>query len=182
MESKTEYPVPLSGTKAPTLMWAHEHEVEPAALNQLRNISSLPWVAGVRVMPDVHLGKGATVGSVIAMRDAVSPNAVGVDIGCGMSAVRTSLRLEDLPDDLHSMRLAIEASEQALQRGDMPFGATLVSPAGEVLMVEMNNQNTAADCTGHAEMVLVRIAAMRSSTDCAPGSPVEPPIEMPCVP
>ena len=108
MESKTEYPVPLSGTKAPTLMWAHEHEVEPAALNQLRNISSLPWVAGVRVMPDVHLGKGATVGSVIAMRDAVSPNAVGVDIGCGMSAVRTSLRLEDLPDDLHSMRLAIE--------------------------------------------------------------------------
>ena len=69
------FPVPLSGAKAPTLMWAHEHAVEPAALQQLRNIAALPWVEGVRVMPDVHLGKGATVGSVIAMRDAVSPNA-----------------------------------------------------------------------------------------------------------
>lgn len=108
MDTLTQFPVPLHGVKASTLMWAHEHEVEPAALNQLRNIAALPWVHGVRVMPDVHLGKGATVGSVIAMRGAVSPNAVGVDIGCGMSAVRTSLRLEDLPDDLHSMRLAIE--------------------------------------------------------------------------
>ncbi len=64
-------------------MWAHEHDVEPAALQQLRNIAALPWVHGVRVMPDVHLGKGATVGSVIAMRDAVSPNALGaVDEQC----------------------------------------------------------------------------------------------------
>jgi tRNA-splicing ligase RtcB len=91
-------------------MWAHPHEVEPAALDQLRNISRLPWVQGVRVMPDVHLGKGATVGSVVAMRDAVSPSAVGVDIGCGMQAVRTSLTLADLPDDLHQMRLAVESA------------------------------------------------------------------------
>lgn len=76
-----QYPVPLLGARN-TLMWAHEHEVEPQALQQLRNIAKLPWVHGVRVMPDVHLGKGATVGSVIAMKDAVSPNAVGVDIGC----------------------------------------------------------------------------------------------------
>jgi RNA-splicing ligase RtcB len=55
-------------------------------------------------MPDVHYGKGATVGSLIAMRDAVAPAAVGVDIGCGMSAVRTSLRAEDLPDDLAPLR------------------------------------------------------------------------------
>src|SRR5690606_10198657 len=75
------FPVALSGARAQTLMWAHEHDVDHAALNQLRNISALPWVEDVRVMPDVHLGKGATVGSVIAMRDAVSPNAVGVDIG-----------------------------------------------------------------------------------------------------
>nr|WP_322645526.1 RtcB family protein [Oerskovia sp. JB1-3-2] len=91
-------------------MWAHEHDVEPAALAQLRNIAALPWVEGVRVMPDVHLGKGATVGSVIAMRDAVSPNAVGVDIGCGMIGVRTSLTADDLPDDLSSIRARIEAA------------------------------------------------------------------------
>nr|WP_307864890.1 RtcB family protein [Myceligenerans salitolerans] len=91
-------------------MWAHEHDVDHAALNQLRNISALPWVEGVRVMPDVHLGKGATVGSVIAMRDAVSPNAVGVDIGCGMIGVRTSLTADDLPDDLSRLRSRIEAA------------------------------------------------------------------------
>ncbi|TWC65060.1 nucleoside deaminase [Herbaspirillum sp. SJZ099] len=80
--------------------------------------------------------------------------------------------------DIAAMRLAIDASEQALKRGDMPFGATLVSPAGEVLMVEMNNQNTAQDCTGHAEMVLVRraqkelgLAAMRGATVYASGEP-----------
>ncbi len=104
------FPVALPGAQAETLMWAHPHEVEPAALDQLRNISRLPWVHGVRVMPDVHLGKGATVGSVVAMRDAVSPSAVGVDIGCGMQAVRTSLTLDDLPDDLHQLRLAVEAA------------------------------------------------------------------------
>lgn len=105
----TTFPVPLSGAKAQTLMWAHEHEVEPQALQQLRNIAALPWVHGVRVMPDVHLGKGATVGSVIAMRDAVSPNAVGVDIGCGMLGVRTSLTASDLPDDLRELRTSVEA-------------------------------------------------------------------------
>nr|WP_043569536.1 RtcB family protein [Actinopolyspora erythraea] len=103
-----EYPVPLSGARAPTLMWAAEHEVEPAVLDQLRNIAALPWVHGVRVMPDVHLGKGATVGSVIAMRQAVSPAAVGVDIGCGMEGVKTSLRAEDLPADLGGIRASIE--------------------------------------------------------------------------
>jgi tRNA-splicing ligase RtcB len=101
-------PVALPGAEAETLMWAHPHEVEPQALDQLRNISRLPWVHGVRVMPDVHLGKGATVGSVVAMRDAVSPAAVGVDIGCGMQAVRTSLTAADLPEDLHGLRLAVE--------------------------------------------------------------------------
>ncbi|WP_330232422.1 RtcB family protein [Nocardia sp. NBC_00508] len=104
------FPVELRGTKAQTLMWAHEHEVELAALQQLRNIAALKWVHGVRVMPDVHLGKGATVGSVIAMKDAVSPAAVGVDIGCGMESVRTDLTAADLPDNLHSLRSRIEAA------------------------------------------------------------------------
>lgn len=104
------FPVELRGTRAQTLMWAHEHEVGAAALQQLRDISQLKWVYGVRVMPDVHLGKGATVGSVIAMKDAVAPAAVGVDIGCGMEAVLTSLTASDLPDNLHSLRSRIEAA------------------------------------------------------------------------
>lgn len=105
-----DFPVALPGAVAPTLMWAHPHEVEHAAMDQLRNVSRLPWVHGVRVMPDVHFGKGATVGSVIAMKQAVSPSAVGVDIGCGMQAVKTSVTLADLPDDLAPMRYAIEAA------------------------------------------------------------------------
>ena len=79
-----EFPVELSGAKSSTLMWAPEHEVGAQALQQLRNIARAAVGARGRVMPDVHLGKGATVGSVIAMRQAVSPAAVGVDIGCGM--------------------------------------------------------------------------------------------------
>lgn len=102
------YPVQLPGAAADTLLWADPASIESAALDQLRNMSALPWVEKVRVMPDVHLGKGATVGSVIAMRDAVSPSAVGVDIGCGMAAVRTNLTTADLPDSLRRIRNSIE--------------------------------------------------------------------------
>lgn len=95
----------------PIRLWAPAHEVETDALQQLRAVAALPWVAHhVAVMPDVHVGKGATVGSVIAMRGAVAPAAVGVDIGCGMAAVATSLTASRLPDDLKELRLAIEAA------------------------------------------------------------------------
>lgn len=103
------FPVPLSG-QPNVKLWAHEYEIEQAALDQLRNIASLEPVRQVAVMPDVHLGKGATVGSVIAMEDAVSPAAVGVDIGCGVAGVKTSLTASDLPDDLSGLRSAIEAA------------------------------------------------------------------------
>ncbi|SFP66716.1 tRNA-splicing ligase RtcB [Amycolatopsis arida] len=99
----------VEGNRVPIRMWADPATVEDGAMRQLRNVADLPWVHGVAVMPDVHYGKGATVGSVIAMRDAVSPAAVGVDIGCGMSAVRTSLTAADLPDDLGRLRRRIEA-------------------------------------------------------------------------
>ncbi|WP_131739460.1 RtcB family protein [Actinomadura roseirufa] len=98
----------LKGGRVPIRMWTDPATVEDQALDQLRNVSSLPWVEGLAVMPDVHYGKGATVGSVIAMRDAVSPAAVGVDIGCGMTAVRSSLTVEDMPDDLSGLRHRIE--------------------------------------------------------------------------
>jgi tRNA-splicing ligase RtcB len=85
--------------------WTSGVEVEWEAVQQLRNIASLPILAGhVAVMPDVHLGKGATVGSVIPTKAAIIPSAVGVDIGCGMAAVRTSLTARDLPDSLHRLR------------------------------------------------------------------------------
>ncbi|MFF0515005.1 RtcB family protein [Streptomyces sp. NPDC004250] len=100
--------VEMPGAKVPIRMWTDPATVEEGALQQLRNVSTLPWIKGLAVMPDVHYGKGATVGSVIAMRGAVCPAAVGVDIGCGMSAVKTSLTANDLPGDLSCLRSKIE--------------------------------------------------------------------------
>jgi tRNA-splicing ligase RtcB (3'-phosphate/5'-hydroxy nucleic acid ligase) len=86
-------------------------EVEAEALRQLMNVAQLPIVHGhVAAMPDVHAGIGATVGSVIATKQAVIPAAVGVDIGCGMNAVRLTLTAGDLPDSLARLRSHIEAA------------------------------------------------------------------------
>jgi tRNA-splicing ligase RtcB (3'-phosphate/5'-hydroxy nucleic acid ligase) len=96
-------------TGAGVRLWTEGVEVDPSAIKQLANIAALPVIAGhVAVMPDVHLGKGATVGSVIPTRAAIIPAAVGVDIGCGMAAVRTSLSASDLPDSLTALRSRIE--------------------------------------------------------------------------
>jgi tRNA-splicing ligase RtcB len=100
----------IPDTRAPLKVWTDPSTIEEAALEQLKRTADLPWAHGVSVMPDVHYGKGATVGSVIAMRDAVSPAAVGVDIGCGMAAVSTDLYAVNLPDDLSRVRSAIEAA------------------------------------------------------------------------
>src|SRR4051812_42172802 len=99
----------IRGENVDVLSWAPASEIESVAIDQLRNVTRLPWVFHhVAAMPDVHYGKGATVGSVIAMKGAVSPAAVGVDIGCGVGAVRTSLRASDLPDNLHGLRRDLE--------------------------------------------------------------------------
>jgi tRNA-splicing ligase RtcB len=83
--------------------------IEPAAKQQLENISELPFIfKHIAVMPDCHLGKGATVGSVIATKSAIIPAAVGVDIGCGMIAVKTKFFAKDLPDNLEKVRTGIE--------------------------------------------------------------------------
>ena len=83
--------------------------IEPGAKQQLENIAELPFVfKHVAVMPDCHLGKGATVGSVIATKGAIIPAAVGVDIGCGMIAVKTKFFAEDLPNNLEKVRTGIE--------------------------------------------------------------------------
>ena len=83
--------------------------VDSKAMQQLINIANLPFIYNyVAAMPDVHLGKGATVGSVIATQGAIIPSAVGVDIGCGMIAVKTTLTAVDLPDNCRAIRTDIE--------------------------------------------------------------------------
>ncbi len=86
-------------------------DIDSASMTQLTNIAQLPFIHHhIAAMPDVHLGRGATVGSVIPTKGAIIPAAVGVDIGCGMNAVRISLKAHDLPDSLRRARSAIEAS------------------------------------------------------------------------
>lgn len=98
----------ISDAGAPVKIWTDDIEAE--AEQQLRNIAGLPFIyKHVAVMPDVHFGKGATVGSVVATRGAVIPAAVGVDIGCGMAAVRTDLTSKDFGDgDAAAVRHSIE--------------------------------------------------------------------------
>jgi len=96
---------------APIKAWTQGVPIEDSALKQLRNVASLPFIhKHVAVMPDVHWGMGATVGSVIPTVGAIIPAAVGVDIGCGMMAVRTSIRAGQLPDSLFGIRSDIEAA------------------------------------------------------------------------
>ena len=98
------------GQRVPIKMWTAGVPVEASAMQQLRNVASLPFVHGhVAVMPDVHWGMGATVGSVIPTKGAIVPAAVGVDIGCGMAAVRLDgARAEHLPDSLVQLRSELE--------------------------------------------------------------------------
>jgi tRNA-splicing ligase RtcB len=86
-----------------------EDSIEPQALVQLKNTTTMPFIyKHVAAMPDCHLGMGSTVGSVIATDGAIMPAAVGVDIGCGMIAVKTKFNANEVPDNLESMRTGIE--------------------------------------------------------------------------
>jgi tRNA-splicing ligase RtcB len=109
MTSMSNYDLITPAHGAPIKAWTRGVPVEEEAKQQLINIASLPFIyRWIAVMPDVHLGKGATVGSVIPTKQAIIPAAVGVDIGCGMMAVRTSLNARDLPDSLAPLRTVIE--------------------------------------------------------------------------
>src|SRR5438045_3100701 len=95
----------------PIKAWTRGVAIEDAAKRQLENLARLPIIyRHVAVMPDVHFGIGATVGSVVPTERAIIPAAVGVDIGCGMMAVETTLSAAQLPDNLRPMRDAIEAA------------------------------------------------------------------------
>ena len=113
--AENTYTVITPARGVPIKAWPRGVAVEEAAVQQLHNVASLPFVyKWIAAMPDVHWGKGATVGSVIPTKGAIIPAAVGVDIGCGMMAVRTSLQATALPDTLLPMRTAIE---QAVPHG-----------------------------------------------------------------
>src|SRR5689334_21755327 len=100
-----------TGHHPPIKAWTKGMPIEESALKQLKNVARLPFIHHhVAAMPDVHWGMGATVGSVIPTVGAIIPAAVGVDIGCGMMAVKTSIRAEHLPDSLAELRSAIEAA------------------------------------------------------------------------
>jgi tRNA-splicing ligase RtcB len=107
----------IEGGGKPIKAWVKGVQVEDQAKQQLLNLSQMPFIySHIAAMPDVHWGMGATVGSVIATKGAIIPAAVGVDIGCGMMAHRTSLVASDLPDNPHGLRSAIE--------GAVPHGRT----------------------------------------------------------
>ncbi len=114
---ETAYVVLEQKGAVPVKAWVRGVPFDAGARAQLLKAAHLPFIhRWIAAMPDVHVGIGATVGSVIPTIGAIVPAAVGVDIGCGMMAVRTSLRAADLPDSLHGLRVAIE--------GAVPHGRT----------------------------------------------------------
>lgn len=109
MSKERNYDVYTSERGVPIKAWTRGVPIEPEAIEQLQKLARLPFIyKWVAVMPDVHKGMGATIGSVIPTQGAVVPSAVGVDIGCGMLAAPTSLGAGDLPEDLGGLRAAIE--------------------------------------------------------------------------
>ncbi|QID16268.1 RtcB family protein [Nitrogeniibacter mangrovi] len=131
--TRPDHDVLLAEGAAPIRLWTRGVPVEDDARRQLINTARMPFIyRHLAVMPDVHLGKGSTIGSVIPTRGAIIPAAVGVDIGCGMMAARTTLTAADLPDHLHGLRSAIEAAVphgRSLSRGKRDPGSWGRPPA-----------------------------------------------------
>ena len=108
---------PLSKDQVPVYAWTKGVPFEDSALDQIRNTARMPFIyKHLAIMPDVHAGIGSTVGSVVVTKGAIIPACVGVDLGCGMMAVKTSLRADQLPDNLAGLRSSIE--------GAVPHGRT----------------------------------------------------------
>ncbi|MBV4532719.1 RtcB family protein [Pseudomonas sp. SWRI107] len=136
----------------PIKLWTDGVPVEDDARRQLQNTAKMPFIfKHLAVMPDVHLGKGSTIGSVIPTLGAIIPAAVGVDIGCGMIAARTSLHARDLPDNLHGLRSAIEKA--------VPHGKTF----------GRRDQGAWSDVPGQADQVWQNLAGrFKAITDKYP--------------
>ncbi|HEX2438258.1 MAG TPA: RtcB family protein [Methylomirabilota bacterium] len=157
MRTERSYELIESAGAAPIKAWTRGVPIEEEAARQLRNVARLPiihkWVAA---MPDVHWGIGATVGSVIPTVGAVIPAAVGVDIGCGMMAVQTTLTANDLPESLREMRAAIErAVPHGREPGQRDPGAWTHPPAAA--------QAAWASLAPRFEAIVARHPAVRQS-------------------
>jgi tRNA-splicing ligase RtcB len=108
-QQKRTYQVLQNEKGMPVKMWTNGVIVDDNSKQQLLQTAQMPFIyKWMAVMPDVHFGLGATIGSVIPTKGAIIPAAVGVDIGCGMMATRTSLTASDLPDNLHALRTELE--------------------------------------------------------------------------
>ena len=130
----------LTSERIPVKIWSKQDDIEYGALTQLRNVAKLPWAFHhVAAMPDLHVGKGCVVGSVIAMKDAVSPAAVGSDLGCGMLAVRTDVTASQLPDSLAQIRNAIEKKVPVGMNGHTSSSQNLNHFRHGKLMVDMRD-------------------------------------------
>lgn len=131
MTTTGNYEVLHTQGSAPIKAWTKGVSFDDNSKQQLKNIASMPFIhKWIAVMPDVHLGKGATIGSVIPTIGAVIPAAVGVDLGCGMMAAKTTLKAADLPDSLELMRAAIEkAVPHGLTFGGRDKGSWTDAPA-----------------------------------------------------
>jgi len=119
----------------PIKHWTNGVLFEEEAQKQLKQLATLPFIyKHLAVMPDVHAGKGSTVGTVLATQRAIIPAAVGVDIGCGMIAAKTSLKASDLPDSLTVLRTVIE---DAIPHGSVP-GKPRIGSWGDIPDITLN--------------------------------------------
>ena len=131
----------------PIKMWTKHVPVDEKARQQLRNTAKMPFIyRWLAVMPDVHVGKGSTIGSVIPTKGAVIPAAVGVDIGCGMMAVQTSLNASDLPENLRSLRYKIEGAVPHGRRGAWKKLPDKTIEAWKVLQADFQRLAEASPC------------------------------------
>jgi tRNA-splicing ligase RtcB (3'-phosphate/5'-hydroxy nucleic acid ligase) len=137
--------------------------IEDSALQQLRNLARMPFIAknGVAVMPDVHAGIGATVGSVIASHKAIMPASVGVDIGCGMNAVRLSLKASDLPESLKAVRDQIER--------DVPVGFAMHRREQDVIENWSDPDGTRNVLWGAWQMLSAQFPAVKAKHESVQG-------------
>lgn len=129
----------LSKARVPVKIWSPIDQVESSALDQLTNTANLPFVfKHVAAMPDVHLGHGATVGSVIATKGAICPAAVGVDIGCGMMAIKTNLDPVIVQDKIKEIRHSIERSVPVAHNGNSKILTTVTNWKGWQTFADLN--------------------------------------------
>lgn len=161
MQDTTNYELIDTEGGVPVKAWIRGVPMEEEARRQVQNAARLPFVhKWVAVMPDVHYGIGATVGSVIPTIGAVVPAAVGVDIGCGMMAVMTSLKAEHLPDDLSDMRAQIERA--------VPHGRTTRGrDKGSWANAPKSAETAWADLSGDFERIALKHGAVRKSNHLA---------------